>query len=143
MVNAGPAVFVSTAGPNPIMVQVFYLSEIYVIYQSPLMWTLKFIMFDDVQPLPFQPGANFGAIPVGTVQNDGGLSGPSIGSGFTPRNIDIRIRTGFFSFLFALMAPFRMDVNLFRVARSTSCSCVSSTCYSLTCTIRFIYAFNS
>ncbi|XP_009789081.1 ubiquitin-like domain-containing protein CIP73 [Nicotiana sylvestris] len=69
VVNAGPAVFVSTAGPNPIM----------------------------VQPLPFQPGANFGAIPVGTVQNDGGLSGPSIGSGFTPRNIDIRIRTGSFT----------------------------------------------
>ncbi|XP_059280704.1 ubiquitin-like domain-containing protein CIP73 [Lycium ferocissimum] len=68
VVNAGPAVFVSTAGPNPIM----------------------------VQPLPFQPGTNFGAIPVGTVQNGSGLSGPSVGSGFTPRNIDIRIRTGSF-----------------------------------------------
>ncbi|KAK4349202.1 hypothetical protein RND71_031957 [Anisodus tanguticus] len=68
VVNAGPAVFVSTAGPNPIM----------------------------VQPLPFQPGTNSGAIPVGTVQNGSGLSGPSVGSGFTPRNIDIRIRTGSF-----------------------------------------------
>ncbi|CAN4101660.1 unnamed protein product [Withania somnifera] len=66
VVNAGPAVFVSTAGPNPIM----------------------------VQPLPFQPGTSFGPVPVGTVQNSTGLSGGSVGSGFIPRNIDIRIRTG-------------------------------------------------
>ncbi|KAL6985227.1 hypothetical protein U1Q18_018605 [Sarracenia purpurea var. burkii] len=66
VVNAGPAVFISTSGPNPIM----------------------------VQPLPFQPGASFGAIPVGTVQPGSGLSGGSLGSAFLPRNIDIRIRTG-------------------------------------------------
>ncbi|CAL5440125.1 unnamed protein product [Camellia sinensis] len=66
VVNAGPAVFISTSGPNPIM----------------------------VQPLPFQPGTSFGAIPVGTVQPDSGLPGGSLGSGFVPRNIDIRIRTG-------------------------------------------------
>ncbi|XAR71011.1 hypothetical protein NMG60_11028083 [Bertholletia excelsa] len=64
LVNAGPAVFISTSGPNPIM----------------------------VQPLPFQPGTSFGSIPVGTVQPGSGLSG--VGSGFLPRNIDIRIRTG-------------------------------------------------
>ncbi|XP_060175387.1 ubiquitin-like domain-containing protein CIP73 isoform X2 [Lycium barbarum] len=69
VVNAGPAVFVSTAGPNPIM----------------------------VQPLPFQPGPSFGAIPVGTVQNSTGFSGVSASSGFIPRNIDIRIRTGSFT----------------------------------------------
>lgn len=68
VVNAGPAVFVSTAGPNPIM----------------------------VQPLPFQPGTSFGPVPVGTVQNSTGFSGGSVGSGFIPRNIDIRIRTGSF-----------------------------------------------
>ncbi|WMV33017.1 hypothetical protein MTR67_026402 [Solanum verrucosum] len=68
VVNAGPAVFVSTAGPNPIM----------------------------VQPLPFQPNASFGAVPVGTVQNNTGFSGGSVSSGFIPRNIDIRIRTGSF-----------------------------------------------
>ncbi|KAI3683974.1 hypothetical protein L1987_84491 [Smallanthus sonchifolius] len=37
VVNAGPAVFISTSGPNPIM----------------------------VQPLPFQPGASFGTTPTG------------------------------------------------------------------------------
>ncbi|XP_058203333.1 ubiquitin-like domain-containing protein CIP73 isoform X2 [Rhododendron vialii] len=62
VVNAGPAVFISTSGPNPIM----------------------------VQPLPFQPGTSFGAIPMGAAQP--GLG--SLGSGFLPRNIDIRIRTG-------------------------------------------------
>ncbi|XP_057511164.1 ubiquitin-like domain-containing protein CIP73 isoform X2 [Actinidia eriantha] len=66
VVNAGPAVFISTSGPNPIM----------------------------VQPLPFQPGTSFGAIPMGTVQPGSGLSGGSLGPGFLPRNIDIRIRTG-------------------------------------------------
>ncbi|CAI9772924.1 unnamed protein product [Fraxinus pennsylvanica] len=66
LVNAGPSVFISSTGPNPIM----------------------------VQPLPFQPGANFGANPFGTMQNGSGLSGGSIGSGFLPRNIDIRVRTG-------------------------------------------------
>lgn len=42
------------------------------------------------QPLPFQPGTSFGAIPMGAAQP--GLG--SLGSGFLPRNIDIRIRTG-------------------------------------------------
>ncbi|XP_071690773.1 ubiquitin-like domain-containing protein CIP73 [Rutidosis leptorrhynchoides] len=37
VVNAGPAVFISTSGPNPIM----------------------------VQPLPFQPGSRFGTTPIG------------------------------------------------------------------------------
>ncbi|XP_059658186.1 ubiquitin-like domain-containing protein CIP73 isoform X2 [Cornus florida] len=66
VVNAGPAVFISTSGPNPIM----------------------------VQPLPFQPGTSFGAIPVGNVQSGSGFSGGSLGSGLLSRNIDIRIRTG-------------------------------------------------
>ncbi|KAF5938352.1 hypothetical protein HYC85_022611 [Camellia sinensis] len=66
VVNAGPAVYISTSGPNPIM----------------------------VQPLPFQPGTSFGAIPAGTIQLGSGLTGGSPGSGFLPRNIDIRIRTG-------------------------------------------------
>ncbi|KAL8090032.1 hypothetical protein AgCh_039481 [Apium graveolens] len=66
VVNAGPAVFISTSGPNPLM----------------------------VQPLPFQPGASFGAVPMGTAHAGSGLSSGSTGSGFLPRNIDIRIRTG-------------------------------------------------
>ncbi|XP_011078367.1 ubiquitin domain-containing protein DSK2a-like isoform X1 [Sesamum indicum] len=66
LVNAGPSVFVSSTGPNPIM----------------------------VQPLPFQPGATFGSVPVGTVQHGSGLAGGSAGTGFLPRNIDIRIRAG-------------------------------------------------
>ncbi|KAL8503673.1 hypothetical protein ACS0TY_022410 [Phlomoides rotata] len=66
LVNAGPSVFISSTGPNPIM----------------------------VQPLPFQPGSSFGSVPVGTVQHGSGLGGGSVGSGFLPRNIDIRIRTG-------------------------------------------------
>lgn len=65
MVNAGPAVFISTSGPNPIM----------------------------VQPLPFQPGTSFGAMPTGLG------SSFSAGSGSRPRNIDIRIRTGNLSIL--------------------------------------------
>ncbi|KAL6544364.1 hypothetical protein OROGR_010861 [Orobanche gracilis] len=66
LVNAGPSVFVSSTGPNPIM----------------------------VQPMPFQPGTSFGSVPVGTVQHGSGLAGVSSGTGFLPRNIDIRIRTG-------------------------------------------------
>ncbi|CAK9134515.1 unnamed protein product [Ilex paraguariensis] len=66
VVNAGPAVFISTSDPNPIM----------------------------VQPLPFQQGMNFGAVPVGSVQAGSGLSVGSSDPGFLPRNIDIRIRTG-------------------------------------------------
>ncbi|KAI9192250.1 hypothetical protein LWI28_020015 [Acer negundo] len=65
VVNAGPAVFISPTGPNPLM----------------------------VQPLPFQPGANFSAIPVGSVQPGSGLVNGR-GAGFLPRRIDIQIRRG-------------------------------------------------
>ncbi|KDP30188.1 hypothetical protein JCGZ_16970 [Jatropha curcas] len=65
VVNAGPAVFINPSGPNPLM----------------------------VQPLPFQPGASFGAIPVGSVQPGSGLVN-GIGTGFLPRRIDIQIRRG-------------------------------------------------
>ncbi|WCJ30100.1 Ubiquitin-like domain-containing protein CIP73 [Euphorbia peplus] len=65
VVNAGPAVFISPSAPNPLM----------------------------VQPLPFQPGTSFGAIPVGSVQPGSGLVN-GIGTGFLPRRIDIQIRRG-------------------------------------------------
>ncbi|XP_052488131.1 ubiquitin-like domain-containing protein CIP73 isoform X2 [Gossypium raimondii] len=65
VVNAGPAVFISPSGPNPLM----------------------------VQALPFQPGTSFGAIPVGTVQPGSGLVN-GLGTGFVPRRIDIQIRRG-------------------------------------------------
>ncbi|XP_057996286.1 ubiquitin-like domain-containing protein CIP73 isoform X2 [Hevea brasiliensis] len=65
VVNAGPAVFINQSGPNPLM----------------------------VQPLPFQPGAGFGAVPVGSVQPGSGLVN-GIGTGFLPRRIDIQIRRG-------------------------------------------------
>ncbi|XP_022755237.1 uncharacterized protein LOC111303330 isoform X2 [Durio zibethinus] len=65
VVNAGPAVFISPSGPNPLM----------------------------VQALPFQPGASFGAIPMGTVQPGSGLVS-GLGTGFLPRRIDIQIRRG-------------------------------------------------
>ncbi|XVF47978.1 hypothetical protein PTKIN_Ptkin03bG0153300 [Pterospermum kingtungense] len=65
VVNAGPAVFISPSGPNPLM----------------------------VQALPFQPGSSFGAIPVGTVQPGSGLVN-GLGTGFLPRRIDIQIRRG-------------------------------------------------
>ncbi|OMO80350.1 putative scythe/bat3 [Corchorus olitorius] len=65
VVNAGPAVFVSPSGPNPLM----------------------------VQALPFQPGTSFGAIPMGTVQSGSGLVN-GLGTGFLPRRIDIQIRRG-------------------------------------------------
>ncbi|KAJ6731822.1 SCYTHE PROTEIN UBIQUITIN-LIKE DOMAIN PROTEIN, partial [Salix purpurea] len=65
LVNAGPAVFINQSGPNPLM----------------------------VQPLPFQPGTSFGAIPVGSIQPGSGLTN-GVGTGFLPRRIDIQIRRG-------------------------------------------------
>ncbi|CAK7338536.1 unnamed protein product [Dovyalis caffra] len=65
VVNAGPAVFINQSGPNPLM----------------------------VQPLPFQTGTSFGAIPVGSIQSGSGLAN-GIGTGFLPRRIDIQIRRG-------------------------------------------------
>ncbi|XP_021899208.1 large proline-rich protein bag6-A-like isoform X2 [Carica papaya] len=65
VVNAGPAVFISPSGPNPLM----------------------------VQPLSFQHGAGFGTIPMGNVQSNSGSSNGR-GSGFLPRRIDIQIRRG-------------------------------------------------
>lgn len=47
-----------------------------------------------MQPLPFQPGASFGSVPMGTGQHGSGLAGSSAAPGFLPRNIDIRIRAG-------------------------------------------------
>ncbi|XP_061952141.1 ubiquitin-like domain-containing protein CIP73 isoform X2 [Populus nigra] len=65
VVNAGPAVFINQSGPNPLM----------------------------VQPLPFQPGTSFGAVPVGSMQPGSGLTN-GVGTGFLPRRIDIQIRRG-------------------------------------------------
>ncbi|XP_039689923.1 ubiquitin-like domain-containing protein CIP73 isoform X3 [Medicago truncatula] len=65
VVNGGPAVFISPTGPNHIM----------------------------VQPLPFQAGASFGAVPVGGAQTDSSL-GSGLGSSLFPRRIDIQIRRG-------------------------------------------------
>ncbi|CAN0901103.1 Ubiquitin-like domain-containing protein CIP73 [Linum grandiflorum] len=63
VVNTGPAVFINSTSPNPLM----------------------------VQPLPFQPGASLGASPMGSVQPGSGfVSG--VGTGFIPRRIDIQIR---------------------------------------------------
>ncbi|KAK4777978.1 hypothetical protein SAY87_018165 [Trapa incisa] len=63
VVNAGPAIYISPLGPNPLM----------------------------VQPLPLQMGTSIGNIPVGTVQTSSGVGG-GIGTGFLPRRIDIQIR---------------------------------------------------
>ncbi|KAJ6673325.1 LARGE PROLINE-RICH PROTEIN BAG6 [Salix viminalis] len=65
VVNAGPAVFINQSGPNPLM----------------------------VQPLPFQPGTSFGAIPAGSIQ-PGSVLTNGVGTGFLPRRIDIQIRRG-------------------------------------------------
>ncbi|KGN60751.1 ubiquitin-like domain-containing protein CIP73 [Cucumis sativus] len=65
VVNAGPAVFISQTGPNPIM----------------------------VQPLPFQQNASLGPVPMGTMQPGSALI-HGLGSGFLPRRIDIQIRRG-------------------------------------------------
>lgn len=66
VVNAGPAVFVSTSGPNPLM----------------------------VQPLPFVPGSSFGAIPIGSTQQGTRMTAGSVTPGDLLRNIDIHIRSG-------------------------------------------------
>ncbi|KAL9265478.1 Ubiquitin-like domain-containing protein, partial [Drosera capensis] len=64
VVNAGPAVFISPSGPNPIM----------------------------VQPLPFQPGASF-STPQGNLQSSSGLpSGLGFEAGGFRRLVDIQIR---------------------------------------------------
>ncbi|XP_038889778.1 ubiquitin-like domain-containing protein CIP73 isoform X2 [Benincasa hispida] len=65
VVNAGPAVFISQSGPNPIM----------------------------VQPLPFQQNASLGTVPMGAMQPGSALI-HGLGSGFLPRRIDIQIRRG-------------------------------------------------
>ncbi|PON53526.1 Ubiquitin [Trema orientale] len=65
VVNTGPAVFISPTGPNPIM----------------------------VQPLPFQVGTSFGAMPMGAMHPGSGLVN-GIGTGLLPRRIDIQIRRG-------------------------------------------------
>ncbi|KAE9609759.1 putative ubiquitin [Lupinus albus] len=65
VVNGGPALFISPSGPNHIM----------------------------VQPIPFHPGASFGALPVVTTQSNSSL-GSGLGSSFIPRRIDIQIRRG-------------------------------------------------
>ncbi|KAB2050095.1 hypothetical protein ES319_A13G222500v1 [Gossypium barbadense] len=65
VVNAGPAVFISPSGPNPLM----------------------------VQALPFQPGTSLGTIPMGTVQPGSGLVN-GLGAALYPRRIDIQIRRG-------------------------------------------------
>ncbi|XP_038711646.1 ubiquitin-like domain-containing protein CIP73 isoform X1 [Tripterygium wilfordii] len=64
VVNAGPPVFISPSGPNPLM----------------------------VQPLPFQ-GTSFSGIPMGSVQPGSDLAN-GITTGFLPRRIDIQIRRG-------------------------------------------------
>ncbi|KAJ6921987.1 ubiquitin-like domain-containing protein CIP73 isoform X2 [Populus alba x Populus x berolinensis] len=67
IVNAGPAIFINQSGPNPLM----------------------------VQPLPFQPGTSFGAVPVGSRQPGSGLANSTgTGTGILPRRIDIQIRRG-------------------------------------------------
>ncbi|KAI4380619.1 hypothetical protein MLD38_006789 [Melastoma candidum] len=63
VVNAGPAVFISPTGPNPLM----------------------------VQPLSFQTGSSLGGIQVANWPS-GSSWGSSYGSGFHPRRIDIQIR---------------------------------------------------
>ncbi|XP_059635237.1 ubiquitin-like domain-containing protein CIP73 isoform X2 [Cornus florida] len=65
VVNAGPAVYISQSGPNPLM----------------------------VQPLPFQPGSNFGSIPTGSGHTGSGLV-HDFGAGFLPRHVEIHIRRG-------------------------------------------------
>ncbi|KAL2471882.1 Ubiquitin-like superfamily protein [Abeliophyllum distichum] len=66
LANAGPPVFLSSRGPDPIM----------------------------VQPLPFLEEASFGVNPLRTFEHGSGLSGGSPASGFLPMNMSTRIRTG-------------------------------------------------
>lgn len=66
VVNAGPAVYISPSGPNPIM----------------------------VQPQVFQRAGAFGPFPIGAVQPTTGVTGGSVGTGDVPRNINIHIHAG-------------------------------------------------
>ncbi|KAK9073425.1 hypothetical protein SSX86_007749 [Deinandra increscens subsp. villosa] len=78
VINAGPAIFIPTSGPNPIMVQSREKFPTLFYYLLPYL-TL-------VQPLPFHPGTSFGTKPTGPDTSF------SLGTGLRPRNIDIRIR---------------------------------------------------
>jgi len=66
VVNAGPAVYISPSGPNPIM----------------------------VQPQVFQRAGAFVPFPIGAVQPTTGVTGGSVGTGDVPRNINIHIHAG-------------------------------------------------
>ncbi|KAH0450272.1 hypothetical protein IEQ34_020964 [Dendrobium chrysotoxum] len=63
VVNAGPAVFISASGPNPVM----------------------------VQPVPFYPAPSFGGMDMGSTNSVHGPESERVGSATFPRNIDIRI----------------------------------------------------
>ncbi|KAJ0090933.1 hypothetical protein Patl1_14855 [Pistacia atlantica] len=92
VVNAGPAVFISPSGPNPLM----------------------------VQPLPFQTGTSFGSIPMGSVQSGTGLVNGR-GTGFLPRRIDIQIRRGTLEFYAWTLYCFFVYINLHLVHTSMGC----------------------
>ncbi|XP_057847508.2 uncharacterized protein LOC131057370 isoform X4 [Cryptomeria japonica] len=66
VVNAGPAVYISSSGPNPIMVQ---------------------------QPLPFQHGGSLGPFQTGFAHPTAGFTGGVAGAGEVPRNINIHIHS--------------------------------------------------
>ncbi|XP_072994503.1 ubiquitin-like domain-containing protein CIP73 isoform X3 [Typha latifolia] len=65
VINAGPAVYISGSGPNPVM----------------------------VQPVPFYPGS-ISRGHTGALFSGQGLQGEPLGSVIRPRNIEIHIRTG-------------------------------------------------
>ncbi|XP_042448669.1 ubiquitin-like domain-containing protein CIP73 isoform X1 [Zingiber officinale] len=66
VINAGPAVFISASGPNPLM----------------------------VQPVPFFPGSNFSSHHMGAAYTGHGSQGEPLGTTFVPGNITIRLRAG-------------------------------------------------
>lgn len=98
VVNAGPAVFISPNGPNPIMVQVIlrrnYLVTV-ILFNTLKKKVTNFDESSVFQALPFQVGSSIGSVPMGAVQSGSGLVN-GLGAGYIPRRrrIDIQIRRG-------------------------------------------------
>lgn len=94
VVNAGPAVFISPSGPNPLMVQVIFSPSHYNSYFYPSNCADSNLC---CQPFSFQSGTSIGTLPPTGSVTAGTSMVNGLGSGLLPRRIDIQIRRGIFS----------------------------------------------
>ncbi|KAL2241930.1 UNVERIFIED_CONTAM: Ubiquitin-like domain-containing protein CIP73 [Sesamum indicum] len=84
-VNAGPAVYISSSGPNPIMVQSYSDNRAFLKLEYSLSWT------PSGSPFPLQTSSLFGGS--SSVELNPVAISP-VGVGNVPRNVNIHIHTG-------------------------------------------------